>query len=592
MLNVPAIDALLVLQRSDVAHLLAQRERYAGTRLLFIDPGTLDAAVQGGLQDYEFRRLELGRDLPAEVYSEALTRATLIDQLLSAERRALWGEPAADGADIPFSGWDQMLLYLSLQRAFMARALGRCIAAQFPESRLGLLRPDNAQLMQFDGMLSAEMAAVDPARLCFVDRYEGVRFFHPQITQLAWHGPALARQVQEHGVDAVVHIATCFYDAATYGEAIRARFPAILDLPGTYCDVPVSRSVPLLMRIADLPPQAQDPTVLRYRERALAIYTEQLAPWMPHRVALQQQATLWAERSHQQALNYVSLRNALRGRQPHFVVADHDTGMNGPLYSVAAGLGSEITVLPHSGYVTSVLPHGRRVTAVERHGFCAPVRTAHNQPVPVRAVRFRSTPQPQTRQSARRVCLLLNTMLSEGVSPIDFYPLVAFYRRLALLCDSVGAELQVRLKPSVPALSVVAGAFGQPAAWFQRTYSRPIEEIAAESDLTIAYGEMTSGVATFLDAASLVLHVSEQLWPADTLITPPCIADGLVASSDGDSGLAHITRLLADPDLYLRAQSTQALAYARRCRGAFDHLFADAPAPVQQANTDLCLSES
>ncbi len=599
MFNAPAIDALLVLQRSDVAPLIAQRERYDGVRLLFIDPGTLDAALQGGLSNYELRRLDIARDLPAEVYSEALTRATLIDQLLSAERRALWAEGPADVT--PYSGWDQMLLYLSLQRAFMARALGRCVAAQFPEARIGLLRPDNAQLMQFDGMLSAEMAAFDPARFCFVDRYDGVRFHHPQITQLAWHGPALARQVQEQGVDAVVHIATCFYDAAAYGEALRARFPQILDLPGTYCDVPVARPAPLLMRIADLPPQAQDPSALRYRERALAVFTEQLAGWIPQRAALQQQAALWADRSHQQALNFLSLRAALQGRRPHFVVADHDTGMNGPLYSVAAGLGSDITVLPHSGYVTSALPHGRRVTAVERHGFGAAVRTAFNQPVAVRAVRFRATPPPQPRQTARRVCLLLNTMLSEGVSHVDFFPLVAFYRRLALLCQSVGAELQVRLKPSVPALQVVAGAFGQPPAWFQRTFLKPIDEVAVESDLTIAYGEMTSGVATFLDAASLVLHASEQCWPADTLITPPYIRDGLVASLDGQAALVLVGALLNDPAQYRRVQGEQATAYAARCRQAHADFFDPRPLsqnpPQPQTGlhspaADLCLSET
>ncbi len=581
--TVAAVDAVLVLQRSDVTHIAAQRERYAGVPLLFTDPGTLDAAVQAGLGDYSLRRLEISPDLPADVYSEALHRSALIDRLLTAERRALFS--AGTGDDTPYTGWDQMLVYLSLQRAFMARAIGLAVAQQFPEARLGLLRPDNAQLMNFDSMLSAEMAAVDPTRFLFIARYEAGRFHSPQFTALAWHPQALPRQVQEFGVDAVVHIATCFYDAPVYGAAIRARFPAILDLPGTYCDVPVHRPNPLLMRISDLPAHLQDPRALRYRERALAVHTEQLAGWMPSRAALAQQAALWADRSHQQALNYLSLKHALRGHQPHFVVSDHDTGMNGPLYSVAAGLGSAITVLPHSGYATSALPHGRRVTAVERQGFGAAVRTTLGQPVAVRPVRFRSTPVAQPRTAAARVCLLLNTMQSEGIGHVDFYPLVAFYRQLAALCAQAGADLQVRLKPSTPALSVVAGAFGQPPAWFQRTFSRPIDEVAIDADLTIAYGEMTSGVATFLDTASLVLHASEQLWPADTLITPPYVRDGLVASLNGDATLAAVASLLVDPAHYRRVQGEQAAAYAARCRHAHADLF-DAPLqPLPQSQT-------
>lgn len=565
------VDAVLVLQRSDVAAIAAARERYADVPLLFVDPGTLDAAIQAGLGRYELRRLAMATDQLADVYSEALNRAALIDRRLTAERRALFATGPAD--DAPYTGWDQMLLYLSMQRAFTARAIGQAVAAQFPEARLGLLRPNPAQLMNFDSMLSAEMAAVDPARFAFVQAYDGVRFYSPQITTLGWHPRALAQWVADEGVDAVVHIATCFYDATTFGAAIQARFPRLLDLPGSYCDVAVHRPVPLLMNLTDLPPQAQDPRVLRYGERAQAVLADELAAWMPQRAALHQQATLWAERCRQQAHNFLALRQALRGRQPHFVVSDHDTGMNGPLYSAAAELGSAITVLPHSLYATSALPHARRVTAVERAGFAAPVRSVLGQPVAVRAVRFRAVPRPQPREAAGRVCLLLNTMLSEGLNPIDFFPLVAFFKRLSALCARHGADLQVRLKPSTPALQVVAAAFGEPPGWFQRSFARPIDEMADESDLTINYGEVTGGVVHFLDSASLVLHASDQLWPTDTLMAPPFVAEGLVPSFTGEGALAEAARLLADPAAYRSAQARQAGAYAQRGANAHDTFF-------------------
>lgn len=566
------IDALLVLQRSDVNHLATQRERWAGVPLLFIDPGTLDAAIQAGFGDYALRRLQLDRDLPARVYSEALTRASLLDQALSRERRALWA--SGPGDDTPFTGWDQMLLYMSLQRGFMARALGECVAAQFPEARLGLLRPDNAQLMNFDGLLSAEMAAVDPQRFAFVGRYEGVRFYDRQMTQLAWHTESLRSLATEQGgVDAVVHIPTCFYDARTFAEQIRQAHPRLLDLPGTYCDIAIAPQRPRFMRVADMPPHAFDGSPLRYRERALAIYREHLAGWMPSRAALEQQAQLWAERSHQQALNHLGLVRALEGQAPRFIVADHDTGQNGAIYSAAARLGAPITVLPHSGYATSMLPHARRVQAVEAAGFGAAVRSVLGQPIPVRPVRYRATPEAQPRDAARRVCLLLNTMLSEGISHVDFFPLVQFYKRLAALCEAHGAELQVRLKPSTPALNVVAAAFGRPAAWFQQCFGRPIDQAAIEADLTIAYGEPTSGIASFLEAGSLVLHVSEQDWPADTLITPPYMRDGLLPSLHGEPALAEVAALLADAPAYRARQQRQAAAVAARSEGAFATLF-------------------
>lgn len=329
------IDALLLLQRSDVIHLAADPTRWAGVPMLCIDPGTLDAALQAGFTQGQMRRLDLDPDLPARVYAEALTRASALDQALTRERRVL----LASNSATPFSGWDQMLLYLSLQRAFMARALGESIAAQWPNERLGLLRPDNAQMMNFDGLLSTEMAAVDPQRFTVVGHYSGVRFYDRNMSALAWHTESLKQMAQaEGGVDGVAHIATCFYDAQAFAQQIRAAHPRLLDLPGTYCDIALMPRRPAFMRVADAPAHTFDGAPLRYAERARAVYREQLAPWMPSRAALDAQCALWAERSQQQALNHLGLLRALEGQRPRFIVADHDTGQLGPIFSAAAAL--------------------------------------------------------------------------------------------------------------------------------------------------------------------------------------------------------------------------------------------------------------
>ena len=569
-------DALLVLQRSDVLHLAALQASEPtcldGCKLLFTDPGTLDDALRAGLKNHELRRLLVDRDLPARVFAQACSRSALIDQLLTTERQALFG--AGLPAGTPFTGWDQSLLYLSLQRAFTAQALGQAVAAQFPETRIGLLRPDNAQLFNFDSLLSAEMAGADPTRFAFVGRYPAGRQHNPQLLALAWHGQAVAEQLQQqHGVDALVHIPTCFYDAATFGQAIRDRYGRILDLPGTYCDVPVQRSAALLTRLDDLPPSRWPAAVRRYRERALAVLREQLAPWLGNAHALQQQAALWADRCELQALNFHTLHEALAGHRPDFVLADHDTGHNGPLFSLAAALDSAITVLPHSGYTTSALPHSRRVTAVECVGFGAAVRSVLGQPVAVRPVRFRPAVQAMPRPAARRVCLLLNTMHSEGISYIDFYPLVAFYRQLAALCSEQGVELQVRLKPGAPALGVVSATFGLAAQALADTARLPIADLAQTSDICINYGEPTSGMLNFLDAASLVLHVSEQDWPADTLIAPPFMRDRLVASVQGARALDELRQWLAEPAHYAASQQSQQRAHQQRRKGEEAALF-------------------
>ena len=75
MLNV---DAVLVLQRSDVACIEQQRDRFAGVPLLCIDPGILDAVVQAGLPDYQLRRLEVPASFSSRAYTQALTLANRV----------------------------------------------------------------------------------------------------------------------------------------------------------------------------------------------------------------------------------------------------------------------------------------------------------------------------------------------------------------------------------------------------------------------------------------------------------------------------------------------------------------------------------
>jgi len=581
------VDAVLVLQRSDVAVIEQQRERFAGVPLLCIDPGILDAVVQAGLPDYQLRRLELPRSLSSKAYTQAMTKAATIDLALTEERQQLWGTDA-------LHGWDQMLLYLTLQRAYTQQALGALVERSFPEPRLGLLRPDNAALFNWDAMLYPDIVGADAARWSVVARYAQGRSWNPALLDLVFDGAALAQRLRAEVPQAgpfpaapfaITHIPTCFYDARCFADAIEAAFTTSVDLPGAYCDVPVRRSgAPLMrpLRGGDL-----DARSLRYEERAAAVLEDALRELVPNRKALQQQARTFARRSLLQAVAYTGLRQALAvlpaGRRPHFVLSDHDTGFQGPLFSVAAEIGASITVLPHSAYPTSVLPHAQHVIAVELDGVGVRVRTVLGDAVACRAVRFRPAVQPSPRPAARRVCLLLNTLLAEGLSQVELFALMAFHRPLAALCESLGCALEVRAKPGAPALGVLAGALRLSVATLAAAMGRPLTDAAQDADLCIAFGEPTSATSAFLDAGSLVLHVSELDWPTDYVITTP-LKGAVMPSLRGSDALAELARLLAEPAHYRTRQQAQAALYAARRVGAQAQLF-DIPAaaaPAQQ----------
>jgi hypothetical protein len=566
-----AVESIFVLQRSDVIHLAAHKARYEGAHLVCVDPGILDAVVAAGFAHYELRRLDVGADLATSVYAEAQARAARIDQRLTRERNRLFGRGQ-------WAGWDQSHLYLFFQRALTIERIGQAAEAAFTEARIGLLRPSNPQLFNFDSMLSTEIVAGNSARWQVVDTYDAGRFWNPAMLGFCIdaHGVLAAVAALGH-VDALTHIPTCFYDARTFAQAIGEHFATSIDIPGLYCDVPVRRGKSLLLKPLDHGTGPARGLCDLYAERARQLFTDELAVLVPNRPALEAQAAALARRCLIQALNFHGLQHALQGQVPRIIVADHDTGNNGPLFSLAAALGSPVTVLPHSAYPTSPLPHAQQVEAVELPGFQPPVRTVLGQPVARRVVAFRARPQPQPRTQARRICLLLNTMQSEGLSYIDFFGLIRFFKSLRALCAHHDRDLTVRLKPSTPALSVVAGAFGEPAGYFQRTMAQPIDEVAAESDICIAYGEPTSGTLSFLDAGSWVMHVSDQHWAADYVITPPYVSDGLVPSFDATEALRALDAVLASNERYLEVQAQQARDYAPRCVPTHDSLFSEPP---------------
>ena len=571
------VDAVLVLQRSDVARVAAAPARYAGVRLLFVDPGLLDDAAQRGLTQsaaYEFRRLDLGPDMQARAASEAIARATLIDLQLTAERERLWGDEQV------LTGWDVGLFFLALQRAAVARALARAISAGFSESSIGLLRPSNAQQMYFDSFVSTDLVGQDPQRFSVIDRYHDARWQRPDAYDQVLDGHAMGSLLARGVITLVSHVPTCFYDRAWLAMEVARSHAYTLDLPSPFWDVPLHRGAPLLVPRSGLGGEAE---VAEYGARAVRVLEPLLADLLPQQRAREEQITAWAARARWQALNFLQLRRAfdrLAGAPaPDFLIADQDTGLNGPLFSIADRIGRAITVVPHSGHASMLLPHGRRVSVVERAGYgCAP-RTLIGQAVPVRPVRFnrlakRRPVAPHAHPSRlQRICLLLNSLNTEGLSYVDAHALAEFYKTLAALCRVGGVELVLRPKPGSPAYAVLASALDVSAAQLASAVQQPLETLAETCELCLAWGEPTTGIAPFLDAGSLVLQVMRERWPVDYLVCMPLVRDGVVPTLSPAEALATVRRFIDERGALGAETAKQSASFDARATPAHDHLF-------------------
>jgi hypothetical protein len=561
------VDALLVLQKSDLAHLAATPALVEGQRLLFVDPGLLDEAAVRGFKGCEFRRLPIDADFQARAATEAMTLATLVDLQLAQERQVL--VPGA-GALPVLHGWDVGLFFLALQRAVLARQIGALVQA-FPERRIGVLRPAAAQQMYFDSFVATDLVAADPARFAVLDSYDETRWFRADAYAAVFDANLLRPVLAGGRIGAVTHVPTCFYDRAWLASEVSRAFTHTVDLASPFWDVPVHRGPSWLVDRSAVP---ADAAALAYRERAAVVLERVLGHLLPNPGARRAQVATWADRCHWQAQNFQALSWSLAGTKPHFLLSDQDTGLNGPLFSIADQLGAPITVVPHSGHASMLMPHARRVTVVERAGYGAQPRSLLGQVLPTRAVKLGRKLERQQHGAVKTLCLLLNSMQTEGLSYVDAHALAAFYKPLATLCETAGVQLILRPKPGAPALSVLASALGvAPATLVQHT-AQPLEQLALRSELCIAYGEPTTGVAPFLDGGSLVLQVGEQRWPTDYTVCLPLIRDGVLPLLDHRAALALVARLLEDPLAFTAYRTAQNGAFDARCAGAHDHLFA------------------
>jgi hypothetical protein len=557
------VDALLLLQRSDVAAVRERADAWRGVPLVCIDPGLLDDALAAGLDAgaLDYRPLPVGRRFQSRIATEAMTRALRVDQALALERERLLGEGE-------FLGWDHVPMRFLFLRALVARRLGELCARAFSEARIGLLRPRATAQFYFDSFVAVDAFAQASDRFVVADAYDAVQHRVEDASARCHDFDWIAARAAD-GV-AVVHVPTVWSHLPHYVREIGRAFARTIELPSALWDVPLShdRCPMRALSTVRVPPEAET-----YRERARAVLAMHLADLGSGPAGVAAQADALADHGRLQVTTFLGLRDALAGTRPHLVVTEHDTGFVGPLFSVAHALGAPVTVLPHSSYPTQPLPHPHGVTAVERDGFGSIVRTVAGEPVRTRAFRLALRGTVPARAAVRGVCLLVNTLASRGISHVDLAGLAAFHRRLAEACARHGATLAVRLKPGAACLAVAAPALGVPAAALQAVLDEPIDRLAGRVDLCVAYGELTSAAIEFMEAGALVLHVSEECRPTDLTNASALSTMTSLPALDGEAAVRWIDAVLADPMRWGAVLSAQRAEYERRLVARSDRVF-------------------
>lgn len=567
------VDALLLLQPSDLTHLAAHPGRWDGLRRLMIDPGLVEqaAASRIDVQPFEFRSLDVPAHFQARILTEAATRAAALDLALTRHRESLFGPGA-------LAGWDQGLLRQSFVRVLLFAALGRACEAAFPERRIGLFRPSNPQLFYFDSRLTTDAFAAGSARWHLLDEYPAAANWQPDAFGLCFDFDAVRRIAARTAPQAVVHLPTTYRHANEYAAQIAATFERFVDLPSAFWDISLRRGEPLLQPVAATRGAPFHEACVVYAERARATLRDHLREVLPDEAGLAAQVDLLSRRALMQALNFHGLRGAFAGHRPRFVLTDHDTGNNGPLFAVAATLDAPITVVPHSSYATGAIPHARRVEVIERDGFATPMRSVWGEAVARRGVALGPQVERRPRAQVRTVCMLVNGMVSNGLFHIDFLGTVRFHQRLAQLCASHSVRLLLRLKPTAPGVHLFAAATGVPADVLTGATRPTLEAVAAETDLCVSFGQPTTGTISFLAAGAYLMHAAAMAWSTDPAFSPAYFSDGTVPCTTPDEALARIEALLASPEVFAACAARQFTAFGARLDGP-GRIFADCLEP-------------
>ncbi len=562
-----AIDALLFLQPSDLTHFMSCQDQFKGVPRIFIDPGLIEqaAGMNVDLEPFEFRPLNVGPHFQARLATEAATRAAAIDQELTQHRHALFG-------DAVLQGWDQSLMRQFFIRVLLYRYLGELCDRSFAETRVGVFRPLNPQHFYFDSRLTTDAFIGESDRWRVLDDYPEAANWQADAYRRCFHPEQLRELVASAAPQAVVHIPTTYRHIKEYQAQIHQRFARVVDLPAPFWDIPLYRQRIGWAPVTAFKAEGYLDTCIAYRERVRAVLTEHLGPVVPNRGSLAAQVDLLADRSLMQAINYHVLRNSFAGSQPHFVVTDHDTGNNGPIFSVAAKLGSAITVVPHSSYATGAIPHALGVEVVERDGFKTPMRAVWGEPLACRGVTLGPRAARRQRSEVKTVCMLINGMISNGLFYIDFVGMVQFYQALRAVCEEAGVKLILRLKPTAPGLQLIAASLGVDPQELAQWIKPSIEEIANQADLCVSYGQPTTGTISFLDGGCHLLHATRMLWPTDYAFAPAYFSDGTVDCVQPDEALQRVQRWIVDGALFKVDSKQQFDRFEARLHGAGEGL--------------------
>lgn len=496
-------------------------------------------------------------------WSATRSLCAALDELLAGEL------PEAVGA--AWCGhWLQFVHLISLGW----QSIARHVAQRLQGDRVHILLPDHAYAFGFHSFLPG-LVVSDALRQAGLD----VRLYgNPMPPVDAPLLPDVLPPDDGAPPELLVHLPTCFYDAATFVDEVRATGQRALVLPAPFYDPPTD-GLPRCPMVAPAVLAARLPAATlaridRLLARAGELLVRQLTPFVPAAGPLQRQVAALLEGLRHNALVFFSLQQCLGPASPNrpprtLLLSNHEGGFHGALFSFARTTGARLLLVPHSKiFNVPVKSRGQDLLCLTHPLQGGEVVDLDGNRLPTAALDFRE-PLQQAGTPPEPLAVLgivLNTLCDTGMVVPDLTAYVDGLRRVRRWCDERGIDCRIRSRPNGSALVMMSAALGVAPDALAEHQGGSISDFGRGCDLVVGWDTPTSGLFELLAQGIAVVQASSRrLGPeewsiVDDRVVPQHTPDALLAALDGwHADPLGLWRLRRDQQARIAARRAQAL---------------------------------
>lgn len=510
-----AEKAFLILQLSDLDHLVQNRQVVNQLTLVAIDAFLMERAHSLGFTATQLRRVRIQSDFQIKILSRAVAESTLLDLRLSEIRESCFD-------DIPHPGWDGALFALFLIRAYTIRYLARSIKDSLKDfSQINVFAPTNPQYLYFDSSIPPELLSLEDQKFNIISRYAINQPAIDAHTKSTFNFKKIRDEIHRNNkINALVHIPTCFHHKDQTKSFIENIASNYIELPSPIWDVPINRKPGETHFVsAGNSEYALNPIVLDYHRQAFPVWKEALQNALGAEFNVSNQANFFSEISKNQAITYMELRGVINNKIK-LIIADHELGMRGPLFSAARHAKSQIYILPHSTVTSplALLPHSENVTLIQGVGENVQKYSIHGEKINISVnegfcrTRIGRTSTKNNQKDRRTLCLLLNQIYSNGMFHVDVFALRELHEFLKSFCDKREINYIIRPKISGLAPKVLSNIFGASQNQIVEWAAMPLADFIEKTDICVNFGELSSATIEFRQNNSIVLGYDSHMY--------------------------------------------------------------------------------